>query len=216
MRLLFFLTLAITLASFLVPTSSLALIKLNLDYPEFGNVTLDCDPPLPSGKVCGQNPNALIAWIYYFIVGIAGLAAFVMLVFGGIQWLTSGAIPSQAGEARDKIRNAILGLLLVLASFLIIQVINPELTILSVPGFDKAVGTVPTLPASTAGNSATLTANKKEFTSIKPGEKVTLDWSSTISPCTGLSDPTGLWSGTKDKKGQELVDTSTQPEGSFL
>lgn len=97
-------------------------LDLNLDYPKFGSLDLNDN----------QNLVQVVAYVYYFIVGISGLAAFVMLVWGGIQWLTSGAIPSQAGEARDRIKNAILGLLLVLASFLIIQIINPGLTIISV------------------------------------------------------------------------------------
>ncbi|GEM_PF-3400898 len=96
-------------------------ITLNLDYPKFGPFDLNTNQSLPE----------IIGFFYYFIVGISGLAAFVMLVWGGVQWLTSGAIPSQAGEARDKLKNAIMGLLLVLASFLIIQIINPELTVIS-------------------------------------------------------------------------------------
>jgi len=97
-------------------------IQLNLQYPKFGPFDLNAD----------QDLVQVVGYLYYFIVGISGLAAFVMLVWGGVQWLTSGAIPSQAGEARDRIKGAILGLLLVLASFLIIQIINPGLTILSV------------------------------------------------------------------------------------
>jgi len=110
-------------ALFLLPSIAAA-ITLNLDYPKFGGFDLNEKQSLPE----------IIAFFYYFMVGIAGLAAFVMLVWGGIQWLTSGAIPTQASEARDKIRNALVGLLLVLASFLVIQVINPELTIIGSPG----------------------------------------------------------------------------------
>jgi len=146
-----FLVFAIT-----VPVFASAAINLNLSYPEFGNVTFDkkqCEDiikELRAGrtpdKLCGQQLGGLIAWLYYFIIGIAGLAAFVMLVWGGIQWLTSGAIPSQAGEARDKLKSAVLGLLLILASFLIIQIINPQLTILSQEGLGELAGIVPTLP----------------------------------------------------------------------
>jgi pectate lyase len=140
-----FLLIALTL-----PIFASAQINLNLNYPEFGNVTLDkdkCDKivakdPSVEGEICGQNLN-IVLWLYYLIVGIAGLAAFVMLVWGGIQWLTSGAIPSQASEAKDKVKSAVLGLLLILASFLIIQVINPQLTILSQPGLQQFFGEVP-------------------------------------------------------------------------
>jgi len=119
----------------LLPTFTYAL-ALNLDYPKFGPFDLNTN----------QNLSEIIAYAYYFIVGIAGLAAFVMLVWGGVQWLASGAVPSQAAEARDKVRNAILGLLLVLASFLIIQIINPELTILSGKPY-------PPIECSTLGNA---------------------------------------------------------------
>jgi len=117
------------------PVFAFAQINLNLDYPTFAGIDLNTN----------QNLNQIVAWLYYFIIGIAGLAAFVMIVWGGIQWLTSGAIPSQASEARDKLRAAILGLLLVLASFLIIQVINPQLTLLNQPGLTKFFGTVPSI-----------------------------------------------------------------------
>ena len=112
---------------------------LNLDYPAFGGFDLSVNQSLPE----------IVAFLYYFIVGISGLAAFVMLVIGGIQWLASGAIPSQAAEAKDKVRNAILGLLLILASFLIIQVINPELTVLNVNLLTGGEGSTPVLDVST-------------------------------------------------------------------
>ena len=114
--------LVLLLVAVAAPVAAFAEVKLNLNYPDFG-------PFNPSEN---QSLGALIGYLYFFIVGIAGLAAFVMLVWGGVQWLLSGAIPSQASEAKEKIRNAIIGLLLVLASFLIIQVVNPELTIMNV------------------------------------------------------------------------------------
>ena len=121
MKRLVFFFMFFSLALAFVP-HAVSAINLNLNYPAFGGFDLNDN----------QKLHEIVAFFYYFIVGIAGLAAFVMLVWGGVQWLMSGAIPSQASEARDKIKNAILGLLLVLASFLVIQVINPELTILGI------------------------------------------------------------------------------------
>ncbi|MBI2098263.1 MAG: hypothetical protein HYT49_01185 [Candidatus Wildermuthbacteria bacterium] len=113
--------LALLLVAIVVPVFAFAQVKLNLSYPNFG----------PFNPATNQSLGAIIGYLYYLIVGIAGLAAFVMLIWGGVQWLVSGAIPSQASEARDKVRNAIIGLLLVLASFLIAQTINPALTIIN-------------------------------------------------------------------------------------
>jgi hypothetical protein len=198
----------IILALFAAPLFASAQIQLNLAYPEFGNITLDkakCDQialGLLPGKICGQNLAGLAAWLYYFILGISALAAFVMLVWGGIQWLTSGAIPSQAGEARDKLKSAVLGLLLILASFLIIQIINPQLTVLKQPGLAGIPGVVPTLSPVSGGSgppvgcgpgSSTLTIDALPGISIPfpvtPPFTHTLDWSTTTgcSACTGQS-----------------------------
>jgi len=119
-----FLTKIIIILFLLLPTFSLA---LELSYPEIG----------PGGQKIkielGMHLNRLIAWFYYFIVGISGLAAFFMLVWGGFQWLTSAGSPSKISEAKDRITSAILGLIIILASFLILKVINPELITLKLP-----------------------------------------------------------------------------------
>lgn len=100
---------------------------LELQYPEFG----------PEGNEIrvelGMDLNKLISWFYYFVVGISGFAAFVMLVWGGFEWLTSAGSPAKITEAKDKISSALIGLLLILSSYLILQVINPELTTLTLP-----------------------------------------------------------------------------------
>lgn len=98
------------------------LIELNLTYPEFGGFSLNDN----------QNINEIVAWLYYFIVSISGISAFVMLIKGGFMWLSSAGNPSVLGEAKDIMTSAILGLIIVLASFLILQVINPELTTLKI------------------------------------------------------------------------------------
>ena len=194
----------------LLPVFSLAQINLNLDYPTFAGIDLNTN----------QNLNTVVAWLYYFIVGIAGLAAFVMIVWGGIQWLTSGAIPSQASEARDKLRAAILGLLLILASFLIIQVINPQLTLLNQPGLTQFFGTVPSLnlpqapggpPGSVGSGSVTLTADGQHPLLCTNSPTVQLNWSVTgVTNCQADSSPDPLWTGPKPDTGPESVTILSQ------
>lgn len=77
--------------------------------------------------------NRLIAWFYYFIIMLSGLAAFVMLVWGGFGWLTSVGNPSKISEAKERITSALLGLLIILASWLVLRVINPDLLTLTLP-----------------------------------------------------------------------------------
>lgn len=109
------------LALLLFPLSAFA---LNLTYPTLpGGLKLEDATSL----------TGIVAWLYVFFVMISGLAAFVMIVWGGVQWMSSQGNPAATGDAKDKIQKALLGLLLVLASFLILQIINPELTLLKNP-----------------------------------------------------------------------------------
>ena len=109
----------------LIPAISFA---LELQYPEIdipgiGKTTL----------FLGMDLGKLIAWLYYFIIGISGFAAFIMLIWGGVQWLTSAGNPSKMGEARDRIGSALLGIVIILASWLILNTIDPNLTIIKLP-----------------------------------------------------------------------------------
>ena len=57
-------------------------------------------------------------WQTLFILG--GLAIVVYILWGGIDWLTSGGDSEKAKHARNKITNAIIGLFVLSASYAII------------------------------------------------------------------------------------------------
>ncbi|MDP3934986.1 MAG: hypothetical protein Q8Q46_02110 [Candidatus Giovannonibacteria bacterium] len=82
--------------------------------------------PLPGvGQTVDTFPN-YIAGIIPFILGLAAVLAVVEIVIGGIEYAVTEAIDSKA-DAKDRITQAILGLLLALASWLILWTINPAL-----------------------------------------------------------------------------------------
>ena len=114
----------IILLLLLFPGTSLA---LELTYPRVGPPGQEIDITLD------MSLNKLIAWFYYFIIGIAGISAFIMLVWGGFTWLTSAGSTAKVSDARDRLKAAVLGIVIMLASFLILQAINPELTTLKLP-----------------------------------------------------------------------------------
>ena len=74
--------------------------------------------PCPFGKYL----NILIKLFF----GICGVLAVVMIVMGGIQYMTSDLVSSKEA-GKESIRNAILGLLLGLGAWLILNTINPDL-----------------------------------------------------------------------------------------
>ncbi len=53
----------------------------------------------------------------------AGIAFFIMLLFGGYKFITSGGDPKAVGAARSTLTYAIIGIILVVAAWLILQLI---------------------------------------------------------------------------------------------
>ncbi len=71
----------------------------------------------------------LVKYLYEWGISLGGLAAFISLVMAGFQYLTSAGDTGKMSEARNQINSAVLGLVLLLSSFLILETINPQLTI---------------------------------------------------------------------------------------
>lgn len=70
----------------------------------------------------------LVKYFYEWGIALGGVAAFYTLIIAGFQYLTSTGQPGVMKEAREKIISAILGLILLLSSWLILTTINPRLT----------------------------------------------------------------------------------------
>ena len=68
-------------------------------------------------------------------IGIAGGTAFLLILFGGFQILTSSGNPEQLAAGRELVTSAITGLLMIIFSVFLLQVIGVD--ILGIPGFLK-------------------------------------------------------------------------------
>ncbi len=75
----------------------------------------------------GESANLgdLLANIYYFLLGLVGVSALVMFVWGGIEYMLAG--DKDPGKAKERMKNAVYGLVLALTSYLILYTINPDL-----------------------------------------------------------------------------------------
>ncbi len=95
--------------------------------------------PLPYVGQSVESFPDYITKIIPFILGLAAVLAVVEIVIGGIEYAVTEAIDSKT-DAIDRIRQAILGLLLALASWLILSTINPALVNLqlNIPGLPSA------------------------------------------------------------------------------
>lgn len=79
------------------------------------------------GITINSTIDQILTAVYRFGISIVALAAFGMLVFGGVVYATAGDSSSRVGYARSLISNALFGLLLALLSFLLLYIINPDL-----------------------------------------------------------------------------------------
>ena len=68
-----------------------------------------------------------IAAIYQYLVGAATILAIVMIMYGGFRWITAAGDAGKIGEAKKTIVGAVIGLILALGSYTILNLINPDL-----------------------------------------------------------------------------------------
>jgi len=69
----------------------------------------------------------VISYIFKILIGIGALIAVAMVIMAGIEWMTSDGNPGKIGEAKTKIKNALLGVGILLGSYLILYTINPQI-----------------------------------------------------------------------------------------
>lgn len=106
--------------------------KLEIEYPQVG-------PAVPAEL---KELPQYIRYVFMFAIIIAGLVAFGSLVYGGFRYLASAGNPAAMSDARSQMTAGILGLILLLTSFLILQTINPRLIILKIGEVSARMGII--------------------------------------------------------------------------
>ena len=109
--------------------------------------------PLPGigGGAAGPGLADYLSWLFRCMLVAAAFLAIIQIVIGGIQMIIGGASETSRTSAKSRIQDAIYGLLLALASWLILWTINPDLAQmkLTIPEITIKV-TAPSTPPSTA------------------------------------------------------------------
>lgn len=72
--------------------------------------------------------------MYNFLLSIVGIVAVVMLIIGGMKYIMAAGSGGAVSSAKETIKDAILGLLLALLSYVIVGTINPDVLYLRQPG----------------------------------------------------------------------------------
>lgn len=123
-KLFFIFLLVFILFSFLAP---LALAKLEIQYPKAQGEDLTTFP-------------GYVKYLFNFSIIIAGVVALGVMIFSGFNILTSPDQPSVVSDARGKIIGALIGIVILLSSYLILTTINPGLAVFSLQSLRPTTG----------------------------------------------------------------------------
>ena len=97
-------------------------------YPDINNCT---------GNDCMAK---FISYWFGFGIMLAGVIALISLIVASVQLIASAGNPGVQGDARDRIRGALLGMVLLVSSFIIMRTINPTLVTPSLTPLGEVAG----------------------------------------------------------------------------
>ncbi len=127
-----------------------------------GFIPLAPIPGLTEGVTANQAGLAnFLNNLYKYLIGLAAVIAVVEIIWGGLLYSTQD-VPGSKTNGKEKIQNALLGLVLVLSPVLVFSIINPSILNLSInlPKLDTV--SVPAQTTSTA-KPAQLSDTDKEL-----------------------------------------------------
>lgn len=78
-------------------------------------------------------PKEFVEKIFALVLGVAGGIAVILIIVSGYRFMASQGNPEQVQAAREQLTSAIVGLLFIIFSFVILQIIG--VNILRIPGF---------------------------------------------------------------------------------
>ena len=80
------------------------------------------DSGITAGYVTGENPPSLTVFIgntISVVLGLVGIALVILLIYGGVVWMTAMGDKERVITAKKVLTNAIIGLVVVVAAYAI-------------------------------------------------------------------------------------------------
>jgi hypothetical protein len=111
-------------ASTAAVTPSYPTPQLEIPIPEVDFVK----PALEAGVLSSNFIGTYVSGVYKFLIGFAFVIAVVMIMIGGLQYVI-GASTGEIGKAKERIKNAVVGFVLLLFVYVILFTVNPNLTV---------------------------------------------------------------------------------------
>ena len=114
-------------------------------------VTVNTDiPGMTSNATGGTGICDTVFAFYNFALALGGVLALGAITYGGVKYTMAAGNPSGQSEGKAWVRDALLGLLLLAGAYMILNIINPDLTKCGLP---DTLGQLPAPPADTVSTS---------------------------------------------------------------
>jgi len=72
----------------------------------------------------GYTPGMFLTTVLNLLLGAAGIASFIFLLWGGIQWILAGGDKEGTEKARKRITNSLIGLAIVFSAYALLYIIR--------------------------------------------------------------------------------------------
>lgn len=104
--------------------------------------------------------------LYKYLVGLAAVLAVIMIIWGGLEYSTQDSV-SKKSDGKERIYQAIFGLVLVLSPVLVFSIINPSILNLSI-NFDPLKTVSGTTPPGSGPGPGTIFCSGQIVTNCTP------------------------------------------------
>ncbi len=104
-----------------ITASSVTLGTMIMASPVAATNALGTNLDQPTGFA--PDMGTLINAVLTFVMVVAALLVLLYLIWGGIEWITSGGDKSKTENARNKITAAVIGIVILAAAFAIFQLV---------------------------------------------------------------------------------------------
>lgn len=89
-----------------------------------GSFNIDVGSQVQSRVAINDTLGVFVQKSFSAVILVAGLATFMYLAYGGVQWIMSGGDKGKLEEARSKITNGIIGLAIVASAWAVYKLVD--------------------------------------------------------------------------------------------
>lgn len=91
------------------------------------------DTAIKAGLGEETNPSAIIGKIIGIALTLMGIVLLVLILVGGMMWMTSGGNPEQVTKAKTIMKNAFIGLIIIVLAYAIAHFVVEQLSGVTTP-----------------------------------------------------------------------------------